>query len=404
MAFFDWFKRGSLENPSNKFTVSNIWADMFTMSDSGTNVNEKTALNYSAVYAANKILSEDVASLPCKVYKKIDNKIEIASDHDAHYLLHQSPNSFMTPFLFFETAQTYLDLWGNFYARIVRDRSNRPIELIPIHPRKVKSVIKNQLWYEVEGFKNLINSRDMIHVLAFLADEDNGSFRGISPILQGKEVIGNGLALQKFANKFFGSGANLSGILQTDKTLSADAIKRLADAFTSKFAGIDKSHKIGVLEEGLKYTRIGVEPEAAQFLESRRFSVQEIARWFRIPPHMLADLERATFSNIEEQNMSYVRQTLVPWLIRYEQEFNKKLFLPEERKTHYVKFSVDGLLRGDAKTRAEYYSKLFNIGVLSQNDIRHKEELNAIPDGDKYYIPVNMMDNGQRKEDIPQPD
>ena len=171
----------------------------------------------------------------------------------------------------------------------------------------------------------------MIHVVAFL--DDAADYKGRSPILQGKDVIANSLAMQTFGNRFYGSGSNLSGVLQSDKSLSEDAK-------TTK-VGMDKrickSHKIAVLEEGLKYTRMGVEPEAAQFLQSRAFAVQEIARWFRIPPHMLADLERATFSNIEHQSMSYVRQTLVPWLVRYEQEFAKKTTFPFRAQNAFYK-------------------------------------------------------------------
>lgn len=409
MAFYDRAKLAfkiltdsrSLENPANGWA---LFTDFHTESDSGVNVNETTALNFSAVYAANKILSEDVASLPVKTFKRVSKKTEIADNHPVYNLLKHEPNKFMTPFTFFETAQTYLNLWGNFYARIKRDRNGVPLELIPIHPSKVTAKIKNQLWYDVEGFDNLINARDMIHVVAFL--DDDSEYKGKSPILQAKQVIGSGLALQKFANKFFGSGGNLAGILSTDNKLDEDSARRLRDSFTAEYAGINKSHKIAVLEQGLKYTKIAVEPEAAQFLQSRRFSVEEIARWFRIPPHMLADLERATFSNIEHQSMAYVRQTLIPWLVRYEQEFARKLFSTSELKNHYIKFNVDGLLRGDALTRAEYNSKLLNIGALSPNEIREKEEMNPIEGGDEYFInstltKVNNLDNEQGNQIIP---
>jgi phage portal protein BeeE len=175
-----------------------------------------------------------------------------------------------------------------------------------------------------------------------------------------------------------------------EQELVSQELKNLRESFSSEYAGINKAHKIGVLEQGLKYTRIGVEPEAAQFLESRRFSVEEIARWYRIPPHMLADLERATFSNIEHQSMAYVRQTLVPWLVRYEQELARKLFEPSEMNSLYIKFNVEGLLRGDAMTRAEYNSKLFNIGALSVNEIREKEDLNPVEGGDEYFINTSL--------------
>jgi len=397
----------SLENPAVSFTEKSIWSELFTIGVSGMTVNQNTALNLSAVYAANKILSEDVAALPAKVYTRSGKNLSVADNHPVHNLLHFQPNQLMTPFTFFETLQTYLDLWGNAYAKIKRDSNNIPVELIIIHPDEVKPKISStgRLWYNIKGEKTATNESNMLHFVAFLDPGDH--YRGLSPIMQAKEVIGNGLAMQEFSNKFFGSGANMSGILSTDQTMTPEAVDRLKKSFDLKYSGIDKSHKTVVLEQGLKYQRIGIEPEAAQFLQSRRFGIEEIARWYRIPPHMLADLERATFSNIEHQTMAYVRQTLVPWLVRYEQEFNRKLFSPSERNSFFVKFNVEGLLRGDSQTRVENYSKLFNIGAISQNEIREKENMNPIEGGDKYYVPVNMMDansggqdNGEGDTDI----
>jgi HK97 family phage portal protein len=233
----------------------------------------------------------------------------------------------------------------------------------------------------------------MLHIPAMILDPERPI--GVSPILQASEVFGGNLALQKFANKFFGSGANLSGILQTDQVLTKDAMERLRDSFVSKYAGIDKSHKIAVLEQGMKYTRIGIEPEAAQFLESRKFSVQEIARWFRVPPHMLADLDRATFSNIEHQSIEFVMHTLRPWLVRWEQELNRKLFTVSSRQKYFIEFNIEGMLRGDAVARADFYNKLWNMGAISQNEIRTKENLPPIPEGNKYYVPLNMVDGNK---------
>ena len=380
------FSARSIENPASGWDV---FLDVMNLNSANVKVNEATAQNLSAVFASNKILSEDVASLKPKLYRKKDGKTETITDHPISELL-RNPNSFMSRFTFFETAQTRLDLWGNFYARIARDRNNIPVELIPIHPAKVESVIKNQLWYKVEGFNSLVNARDMVHVLAFLDDND---YRGISPILQAKEVIANGLALQEFSNRFFGNGANMSGILSTDQKLTPQAIENIKSSFGKNYQSVKNAQKVAVLESGLKYTKLSVEPEAAQFLQSRRFAVEEIARWFRIPPHMLADLERATFSNIEHQSISYVRQTLVPWLVRYEEELNRKLLTADESKEYFIKFNVEGLLRGDSAARAEYYNKLFNVGAIKQNEIRELENLNPVEGGDKTYVPLNMVDS-----------
>jgi HK97 family phage portal protein len=193
----------------------------------------------------------------------------------------------------------------------------------------------------------------------------------------------------------------MSGILQTDQVLKDDAYKRLKEGFETRYAGIDKAHKTAVLEQGLKYQRIGIEPEAAQFLESRRFSIEEIARWFRIPPHMIGDLSKSSFSNIEQQSIDFVTHSLRPHLVRWEQELNKKLFTTEDRKKYFISFNIEGLLRGDAQARAGLYQVLFNTSSITPNEIRSKENMNPIDGGDDVFVQMNMQktkDLGNEKE------
>ena len=364
-----------------------IFADLDGMSASSVKVDQGSALNFSAVWACNKVISETVASLPLHIFEVSGLGSIKAINHPLYPVLHDSPNDFMTSFIFREQMQSYANLWGNAYAIISRDKNYSPASFDVIHPSNVTPVKKNLLWYKVKGIKTLVRAEDMIHVLSMALNND---YQGVSPVLQAKEVIGNGLALQEFSNRFFGSGANLSGILQTDQVLKEDAYKRLKEGFDARYSGIDKSHKTAILEQGLKYQRIGIEPEAAQFLESRRFSVEEIARWFRVPPHMIGDLSKSSFSNIEQQSIDFVTHTIRPWLIRWEQELNRKLFTTEERKKYFVSFNIEGLLRGDAQARAGLYQVLFNTSSITPNEIRGKENMQPIKGGDDVFVQLNM--------------
>ena len=377
------------QTPTFVWNDANIWADLWNDSLSGVSINQDSALNISAVWSCNKVLSEDIGSLPIHVFERTSSGSVKAVNHPIYNLLHNSPNDFQTPIVFHEQMQTYVNLWGNAYAIINRDKDFIPVDLEVVHPKDVTPVKKNKLWYKVEGYKNLIQADNMIHILGIAIKND---YKGISPIIAAKEVLGGGLALQEFANRFFGSGANLSGTLSTDQKLTKEAIDRLREGFDARYAGIDKAHKTAVLEQGLKFQRIGIEPEAAQFLESRRFSVEEIARWFRVPPHMIADLSKSSFSNIEQQSMNYVIYTLRSWLVRWEQEYNRKLFTSEERKKYFVQFNIDGLLRGDTNARAALYQSLFNMASISANEIREKENMNPYEGGDKKYIQMNLTD------------
>lgn len=387
----------SLNTKGVTWTDDLIFAGL-TPSVAGVTVNESTSLTFSAVWACNKVIAETIASLPLHIYENKGIGSEKAVNHPLDYLLHDAPNDFLTSFIFREQMQSYLNLWGNAYAYIKRDSDLNPISLEIFHPKDVTPVKKNLLWYSVKGLKNMINARDIIHVLSMSLNND---YVGISPILQAKEVIGNGLALQEFSNRFFGSGANMSGILQTDQVLTEPAYERLRKGFDARYSGIDKSHKVAVLEQGLKFQRISIEPEAAQFLESRKFSVEEIARWFRVPPHMIGDLSKSSFSNIEQQSIDFVTHTIRPWLVRWEQELNKKLLSEEERKKYFISFNIEGMLRGDAQARAALYQVLFNTSSITPNEIRSKENMNPIDGGDDVFVQMNMQktkDLGNEKE------
>ena len=377
-----------LENPANSFIERNIWGDVFSDNRAKIAVSESTILNLSAVWAANRVLSESIATPPLHVYDR--DKGGVAKDYYLDSILHDNVSEFLTSFNFREIMQSHLNLWGNAYARIVRDQNGQVKEFEVYHPSKVSIEKKNQLWYRVESRGNAINARDMLHIPAIVLNPDD--YVGVSPIIYGKEMFANGIALQGYANTFFGNNTNLGGFLETAEKLTPEYRDRLEQSWNTKYAGVRNSNKTAVLEQGLKYNRIGIEPEAAQFLGSREFSVEEVARWFRVPPHMIADLRRATFSNIEHQSIEFVTHCLLPWVTRWEQELNRKLFSEEQKKRYYVRFNLEGFLRGDAKARSEYYRTMFNIAAMNPNEIREKEEMQPYAGGEKYYIQTNMSD------------
>lgn len=350
-------------------------------------VNETTALQHGAVYSCVKVLSETIASLPLHVYERNGNTRQINSAHHVDFILSNQPNRWMTSFIFREIMMTNLCLNGNAYAFIERNGGNKPISLHWLNKEDVDIVsYKKDIYYKVKD-QGIVQLEDMIHIPAFTLD----GIVGLSPIAAARENIQLGLASQKFGHHFFKNGANLNGYITVPEVLTDEAYDRLKNSWDQRYSGHGKSSQTAILEQGSKYERIGIPPEDAQFLETRKFQVNEIARIFRVPPHMIGDLEKATFSNIEHQSIEFVTHTIRPWLVRWEQELNRKLFRQDERGKMYVKFNTNALLRGDAKARGDFYARLFNVGAISQNDIRALEDMNAVEGGDRYFVPLNMI-------------
>ena len=279
-------------------------------------------------------------------------------------------------------------LYGNSYAYIERDTRGVPIALTLIHPDKVQVKVKNQrLLYEVRD-QGIYDASDMIHILDMTLD----GFVGRSRISVARDNIALGIAAQKYGKSFFESSAKLSGVLRHPGQLGADAMKNLSNQWHSTYhSGVSGNFKTAVLEEGMEYKPIQLTPNDAQFLATREFSILEIARVMRVPPHMLADLSRATFSNIEHQSIEFVTHTINPLIKKIEQEFNKKLIFDNDKGKTYFEHNVNALLRGDAKGRSEYYAKMFSIGAITQNEIRARENLNNIKGGDSTFVPMNML-------------
>ena len=386
--------------PSNR-TSGSSYSFLMGSTTSGKRVNERTSMQMTAVYSCVRILSEAVASLPLNVYRYTDNGgKEKAIDHSLFHLLHDEPNPEMSSFIFRETLMTHLLLWGNAYAQIIRNGKGEVIALYPLMPDRM-SVDRDkngQLYYKytknnddaptMESGSVYLSPSDVLHIPGLGFD----GLVGYSPIAMAKNAIGLAIAAEEYGSKFYANGAAPSGILEHPGTLKDPA--RVRDSWNATFGGSSNSNKVAVLEEGMKYTPISIAPNEAQFLETRKFQINEIARIFRVPPHMLADLEKSSFSNIEQQSLEFVKYTLDPWVIRWEQALYRALLSEEEKKTVFFKFNVEGLLRGDYASRMNGYATARQNGWMSANDIRELEDLDRIPaelGGDLYLVNGNML-------------
>ena len=370
-------------------------------STSGKYVNERTSMQMTAVYSCVRILSEAIASLPLNTFIYTDNGgKEKAISHPLYHLLHDEPNPEMSSFIFRETLMTHLLLWGNAYAQIIRNGKGEVIALYPLMPdRMTVDRDKNgHLYYKytksnddaptMENGSVILSTSDVLHIPGLGFD----GLVGYSPIAMAKNAIGLAIAAEEYGSKFYANGAAPSGVLEHPGTLKDPG--RVRESWQSTFGGSANANKVAVLEEGMKYTPISISPNEAQFLETRKFQINEIARIFRVPPHMVGDLEKSSFSNIEQQSLEFVKYTLDPWVVRWEQALYRTLLSEEEKKTVFFKFNVEGLLRGDYASRMNGYATARQNGWMSANDIRELEDLDRIPaelGGDLYLVNGNML-------------
>ena len=363
---------------------------------SGITVDEDSALNFSAVWNAVNIIAGAVGYLPMMVYRKTERGKERADKDPVFWLLHDRPNDYMDALTFRETLQGHALTWGNGYAEIERDGASRPIALWPLPPNRVEPTIVNQrLIYRYAPANGPVVDLpydDVFHVKGLSFD----GLKGYSPIRRARESIGLGIACEKFGASFFGNGAWMGGLVVHPGKLSAQAQTNLRESLNTEHQGVGKANRIAVLQEGMTYHKTGVAPEEAQFLQTRRFGVEEIARWFDLPPHMLKDTERATFNNIEHQGIEFVTRTLVKWLRRWELEANYKLFSDSRQGSYFAEFKVDALLRGDIKTRMEAYNSGIQSGIFTRNEVRDWENLNPIDGLDDPLQPLNMVKVGEK--------
>ena len=390
----------SRDKPQNR-TAGSSYAFYLGASTSGKRVNEHTAMQMTAVYACVRILAEAIAGLPLHYYRYGENgSKQMAVDDPLYFLLHDEPNPEMTSFLFRETLMTHLLLWGNAYAQVIRNGKGEVIALYPLMPNRmtVDRDEKSQLYYSYrvsndeantmgEGLVNL-RPEDVLHIPGLGFD----GLVGYSPIAMAKNTIGMAIACEEYGATFFSNGAAPGAVLEHPGVLKDP--EKVRRSWTQTFGGSSNANKIAVLEEGMKYTPISISPNEAQFLETRKFQVDEIARIFRIPPHMIGDLDRSTFSNIEQQSLEFVKYTLDPWVTRWEQSMNRRLIKESDKGKCFFKFNVDGLLRGDYQSRMNGYAVGIQNGFLSVNDVRELENFDLISEeegGNNHMVNGNLV-------------
>ena len=415
MGFFEWMGLSPRDAPKVEDNVRDSGQTfVFGRSESGERVDEKSAMQIATVYACVRLLAESIAGLPLHLYRYTSSSgsdKERAKDHPLYKILYRQPNPEMTSFSFWETMVLQILLWGNSYAQVIRDGKNNVLALYPLPPENVEvdRDDKGHIYYiyhaytdEVPGETNkdiYFRSDEIFHVPGL---SYNGLV-GISPIAMMKNSLGTTIAVEKYGSAFFKNGAQPAGVLEHPGVLKNP--EKIRENWSDVYGGPSNAHKVAVLEEGMQYKAISLPPEDSQFLSTRQFGVTEICRIFRVPPHLVQDMQHATFSNIEHQSIDFVVHTLTPWLVRFEQAIVKDLLLPDEQDTYFPKFNVDGLLRGDYQSRMQGYATGISNGFLSPNDIHRLENMDLIPaekGGDDYYLNggyVKLEDAGRNVSD-----
>ena len=374
-------------------TVSSAPTFYFGTSASGKAVNPSSAIQVSAVYACVRVIAETIASLPFHVYETTENGSRKAPEHPLYRLIHDEPNKEMTSFILRETMLAHLLLYGNAYCQIIRTSRDKIDSLYPLLPDKMEvdrdaGGFLTYTYTTSDGKRWRLEPRDVLHIPGLGFD----GVMGYSPIALEKSAIGLGIAAEEYGSKFFSNGARPSGILTHPNTVKDPAALRAS--WNAAYGSSSNASRVAVLEEGMTFVPLSLPNNEAQFLETRKFQVSEICRIFRVPPHMIGDLDRATFSNIEHQSIDFAVHTIRPWLVRIEQAVNRALFSEKEKGRFYVQFNLDGLMRGDYKSRMEGYAIARQNGWMSANDIRELENMNAMTDeegGNAYLVNGNMI-------------
>jgi HK97 family phage portal protein len=389
-----WLERRARKSIPAFERLSALWG---STSQAGVAVNAQTAMQSAAVYSCVQVLAQSIGMLPLCVYAIDDAGIRRRARHHRLWaLLQDQPNSFQTAVEFFEMMSAHLCLRGNAYALINRNAKGQILELIPLHPDQVS--VQMQTDYRLRygctlegGQRMALATGDVFHVRGLTL---NG-WLGISPIAYAREAIGLAMATERFGATLFRNGAKMGGVLEHPGKISKEAADRLRSSFDEAHSG-ENAHRTAILEEGLKWSKVSMTADDSQFLETRKYQRSEIAAIFRVPPHMIGDLERATFSNIEQQSLEFVNFTLMPWLHRIEKAIRRDLLTPAERTRMMARFNVANLLRGDAAARAAYYQSGIQQGWMTRNEARHAESdlgvmLNPLEGLDEPLLPLNMI-------------
>lgn len=385
-------QRSSLENPNTPMNSQELAA--YVEAVNGITVSPAMAQKLTAVYACIYVLSSTMAQLPLSVLRKVDNRIVPATDHPAHYLLHDEPNQWQTSYRWRETKQAHTLGWGNGFTRLVRDRRGELLTLEMCEPQVTDLVKNGNRWVyatqDEDGQPLAVSPEDMVHLRAI----GTGRRMGTSPIRQNADTIALGLATVRYGKEFFEGGGRPTGLVTVKEAkLGDEAWHRLKKVWNGAVSGLTGSkNKTLLLPADLDYKALTIAPEDAQFLETRKLTRSEIASMFNVPSHMINDLEKATFSNISEQAIQFVRHSVMPWVKNWEEELNRRVFTRAERMAgYYVKFNLAGLLRGTPKERAEFYRIAIQDGWMSRNEVRVLEDLNPLAGLDSMLINVNTQ-------------
>jgi HK97 family phage portal protein len=359
---------------------------------SGIRVTEDSAMSFSAVWSAVTMISDDIASLPLHLYKRLPNGgKDRFEDHQLYRLLHDAPNPEMDSMVFRRTMQAHALMWQNAYAEIERDQANRPIAMWPLVPERV-SVFRQagRLRYRVQnpsGGEVLIDPEDMIH----LVGQSHDGTVGCSLIEKARESLALGLAAEKFGATFFGNGSAVGGVISYEGPRPTEmSDKNYRESLEVRHQGVERAHKLLALYNGAKYARTIIPPNEGQFNETRIFQIREVARWFKMPPHRLGDLADATYSNVEQMDAAYLSACIRPWLVLWQQQLSRKLIARSERMQQFIEHDTHGFLSVDAAGRAALYPAEFNVGALTPNEIRGYENRDPLDGGDRAYIQRNM--------------
>ena len=360
-------------------------------SSSGETVTVGSALTVPTVYACVNILANSVAKLPFQTFKKTSTGRERDKNHAVTKVLEKRPNPYQSPFKFKHTIETHRNTWGNAYINIINDAAGRPKELWLLNPALTEPIVDvhtNEIWYFTtlpDGTSTKIGYNDVVHLTSLATD----GLKGKPPIQVAREAIGSSQAAQKFKGKFYKNGATNSGFLKIPGMLNPDAKKVVREEWESANTGLNNAQRIAILDAGLEFQNTSMPLKDAQFVEGMKYDKTEIATLYNIPLHMVNELERSTNSNIEQQSLDFIQNTLSPIIKQWEEEFSYQLFTEREQKRYYLKFNLTSLLRADSKSRGEYYQMMIQMGAMSINEVRSLEELDDINLGDKHYMSLN---------------
>ena len=364
-----------------------------TLTLNGKTVSNKEALTLSAFYNGIEIITNDIAKLPKGVFRKVNGSIEHLSDHAVDYLIDNTPNQYMNSFMFHKMMGQLAILKGNGYAEIIRHKKSAAPIALQLVTSQVDVVIYNEkLFYKFDG--KVVPSENMIHIPGF---SYNG-ITGVGIVTLAAQSLGFALSAQNYGSEYYSAKGVGSGVIETPKKIDPEAKKRISEAVSGAFNKAD-NYKIPILDEEMTFKQVRISAEESQFLLSHKHGVEEVARWLNIPPHKLKSLDKATFSNIEHQEIQHAGDSIMPWAIRFEQEYKAKLFTAAERN-YYVKFNMNAIMRADMAARGEYYSKMANTGIYTRNEIRALEDMNPLAGLDEPLTPLNTATQSEIQQKI----